>query len=324
MNVLVTGGAGYIGSHTCKQLAASGHTPVVLDNLLQGHLHAVRWGPFVRGDIGDRDLLCRTIRNYRIEGVVHFAAHAYVGESLRDPRKYFHNNVGSTLVLLDAIMEGGLNKVVFSSSCATYGIPQQLPIPEHHRQLPINPYGASKLMIENVLQWYRPAYGLESMVLRYFNAAGADPDGEIGEAHDPETHLIPLVIAAGQGRIPAIEIFGTDYDTADGTAIRDYVHVSDLADAHVRAIAHLEQGGPGEVINLGTGTGHSIRDVIHAVQRIGGTSIPCREAPRRAGDPPVLIADPTRAANLLAWHARLSDLDTIVATAWRWHKDNVQ
>ena len=244
MTILVTGGAGYIGSHTCKQLAAAGYLPVVLDNLVQGHQWAVKWGPLIVGDISDSELVRRTVREFDIKTVIHFAAHAYVGESVQDPRKYFRNNVSSTLVFLDALLDSGVDNVVFSSSCATYGIPDKLPINEDHPQQPINPYGVSKLMIENVLRWYGKAYGLRSVSLRYFNAAGADPEGEIGEDHSPETHLIPLVIAAAQGKIPEIEIFGTDYDTKDGTAVRDYIHVCDLAAAHVEAVSHLSLGGP--------------------------------------------------------------------------------
>jgi UDP-arabinose 4-epimerase len=320
MKVLVTGGAGYIGSHTCKALAAAGHTPVVLDNLSAGHRSAVKWGPLVIGDIADRALLRRTLRRFEIGAVIHFAAHAYVGESIERPRKYFDNNVVGTLALLDAVLDAGVDKLVFSSSCATYGVPRRLPIAEDHPQHPINPYGASKLFVENILSWYERAYGLRYTNLRYFNAAGADPDGEIGEDHSPETHLIPLVIAAAQGRNAAIEIFGTDYDTADGTAVRDYVHVCDLAAAHVKALDRLLAGAASASINLGTGRGHSIRDVILAVEAVSRRAVPVIEAGRRPGDPPALIADPQLGQSLLGWKPLKSDLPTIVATAWAWHE----
>jgi UDP-arabinose 4-epimerase len=239
------------------------------------------------------------------------------------PRKYFRNNVSGTLAFLDSLLDTGVDKIVFSSSCATYGIPDQLPIKEDHPQQPINPYGASKLMIENVLRWYGSAYGLRSTILRYFNAAGADPQGEIGEDHSPETHLIPLVIAAAQRKIPAVEIFGSDYDTKDGTAVRDYIHVMDLAEAHLRAVSRLWQGEPGDRVNLGTGRGHTIREVISAVEAVSGRSVPYREEPRRAGDPAALVADPTRAEAVLGWRPRLSELRSIVETAWRWHENHV-
>src|SRR5262249_18884224 len=256
--VLVTGGAGYIGSHTCKALAHAGYTPGVLDDLSAGHRWAVKWGPLVVGDIADPALVTKALKRFNIRAAVHFAAHAYVGESVEQPRKYFDNNVSRSLALLDALLDAGVDKLVFSSSCATYGIPSELPIGEDHPQSPINPYGASKLFVENILNWYEQAYRLRYTNLRYFNAAGADPDGEIGEDHTPETHLIPLVIAAAQGRKSTFEIFGTDYDTADGTAVRDYVHVCDLATAHVKALDRLLAGGASASVNLGTGRGHSI------------------------------------------------------------------
>ena len=321
MTILVTGGAGYIGSHTCKQLAAAGYLPVVLDNLVQGHQWAVKWGPLIVGDISDSELVRRTVREFDIKTVIHFAAHAYVGESVQDPRKYFRNNVSSTLIFLDALLDSGVDNFVFSSSCATYGIPDKLPIKEDHPQQPINPYGVSKLMIENVLRWYGKAYGLRSVSLRYFNAAGADPEGEIGEDHSPETHLIPLVIAAAQGKIPEIEIFGTDYDTKDGTAVRDYIHVCDLAAAHVEAVSHLSLGGPEGHVNLGTGRGYTIREVISLVEEVSGRRVPYRQGPRRTGDPAVLVADSTTAANTFGWRPKFSELRTIVETAWRWHEN---
>jgi UDP-glucose-4-epimerase GalE len=319
MRILITGGAGYIGSQTAKALAAQGIEPVVLDNLTTGHRWAVRWGPFVLGDVGDRGLMRRVLREYGIEGVVHFAASAYVGESVYEPRKYFQNNVANTLALLDAMMDTGVGRIVFSSTCATYGVPQDLPIGEDHAQRPVNPYGDSKFFVERVLRAYGDAYGLNWVALRYFNAAGADPDGELGEEHDPEPHLIPLVIGAALGSRPYVEVFGTDYPTPDGTAIRDYVHVVDLADAHVRALGHLRNGGESLAVNLGTGRGYSVREVIAAVERVGGCPVPVREALRRPGDPPALVADPARARELLGWRAQHADLDGIVRSAWAWH-----
>jgi UDP-arabinose 4-epimerase len=323
LKTLVTGGAGYIGSHTCKALAAAGHTPVVLDNLSTGHRWAVKWGPLVVADIADRSRVKSTVKEFGIGAVIHFAAHAYVGESVRKPQKYFDNNVTKTLALLDTLLEAGISKVVLSSSCATYGVPQKLPISEDDAQQPINPYGESKLFVEKVLYWYEVAYGIRHMNLRYFNAAGADPDGEIGEDHDPETHLIPLVIAAAQGVNPTFEIFGTDYDTADGTAVRDYVHVCDLARAHVNALDYLVAGGHSASVNLGTGCGHSIREVISAVETISGRAVPVVEGPRRPGDPATLIANPQLGQTVLSWTPDKSDLQTIVRTAWRWHQSRL-
>jgi UDP-arabinose 4-epimerase len=301
-------------------LASAGYVPIVLDNLSTGHKSAVRWGPLEVGDIADRVRVADVVRQFNIEAVIHFAAHAYVGESVRQPRKYFDNNVVKTLALLDTLLESGVAKFILSSSCATYGNPRKLPIAEDHPQQPINPYGESKLFVERILSSYQHAYGLQHVNLRYFNAAGADPDGEIGEDHTPETHLIPLVIAAAQAVNPAIEIFGTDYDTSDGTAVRDYIHVCDLADAHVRALDYLLRGGQSASVNLGTGCGYSIRDVISVVEAVSGTPVPVIEGPRRPGDPPALIADPQLAEKLLGWSTRYSDLQTIVQTAWQWHE----
>ena len=320
LNILVTGGAGYIGSHTCKALEATGYAPVVIDNLSAGHRWAVKWGPLVVGDIADRALVTATVKRFNVQAAVHFAAHAYVGESIQQPRKYFDNNVTKTLSLLDTLLDVGVDKLIFSSSCATYGIPRSLPITEDHPQIPINPYGATKLFVENILKWYELAYGLRYTNLRFFNAAGADPDGEIGEDHTPETHLIPLVVAAAQGRNPAIEIFGTDYDTADGTPVRDYVHVCDLATAHVKALDRLFAGAPSASVNLGTGQGHSIRDVISAVEAVSCKAVPVVEGRRRSGDPPALIANPQLGQSLLGWKSLKSDLNTIVRTAWKWHQ----
>lgn len=318
--ILVTGGAGYIGSHTCKALKKAGYTPVSLDNMVYGHDWAVKWGPLVRGDILSAADLDGVFAKFKPSGVLHFAAFAYVGESVHNPAKYYHNNVTGTLSLLDAMRRHGCGHIVFSSTCATYGVPQSLPIPEDHPQHPINPYGWSKLMIEQILRDYEQAYGLTHAALRYFNAAGADPDGEIGEDHDPETHLIPLVIHAALGLRKHIEVFGTDYDTPDGTAIRDYIHVTDLADAHVAAISRLLDKGGSMMLNLGTGVGNTVRQVIEAVERVSGRTVPVVEGPRRAGDPPALYANAGGAGRLLNWTPRLSDIEATVATAWRWHE----
>jgi UDP-arabinose 4-epimerase len=317
--ILVTGGAGYIGAHAAKALARAGYRPVVYDNLARGRRAAVRWGPLVEGELADRARLEAAIADHRVSAVMHFAAFAYVGESTTDPALYYRNNLGGSLALLDAMRARGVDKIVFSSTCATYGIPHQVPIPETAPQRPINPYGETKLAIERALHWYGDAYGLRSASLRYFNAAGADADGEIGECHDPETHLVPLVLAAALGRRPAIDIYGIDYPTPDGTAIRDYIHVADLAIAHLRALEHLRAGGESLALNLGTGRGHSVREVIAATEAVSGTKVPAREAPRRAGDPPALVADPARAAQLLGWHTEMSDLETIIRTALAWH-----
>ena len=318
-NVLVTGGAGYIGSHTAKALARAGCQPIVLDNLITGNDWAVRWGPFVRGNIGDRALVRKVIAEYRVEAVIHFAAHAYVGESTVEPGKYFENNVANTLALLDAVHDSGVEQFVFSSTCATYGVPRKLPIREQHAQSPVNPYGESKLFIEKALRWYGEAYGLRSVCLRYFNAAGADPEGEIGECHTPETHLIPLVIYTALGLTPAVTVFGTDYPTPDGTAVRDYIHVCDLAEAHVRALDYLRRGRPSTAVNLGIGAGHSVRDVVRAVERVADRKLLVSENPRRFGDPAILVACAEKARKLLGWIPRFTNLDQIVETAWAWH-----
>jgi UDP-arabinose 4-epimerase len=317
--VLVTGGAGYIGSHACKALARAGYRPVVFDDLSRGHREAVRWGPFVEGSLADRPRLAEALRQYEVAAVVHFAAYADVGESMRDPGLYYRNNLAGTLSLLEAMRECGIERIVFSSTCAVYGTPDAIPIRESAPQRPVNPYGETKLAIERALHWYGKAHGLRSISLRYFNAAGADPDGEIGERHDPETHLIPLVVEAALGRRGLFDIFGTDYPTPDGTAIRDYIHVADLADAHLRALSRLASGEPSAAFNLGTGRGHSVREVVAAVERGSGRSVTARAAPRRPGDPPVLVADAGLAAQRLGWRPTLSDLETIVATALAWH-----
>lgn len=317
--VLVTGGAGYIGSHICKALARAGYAHVVLDNLSTGHRWAVKWGPLVEGDIAERRLVRDTLDKYKIEAVIHCAANASVSESMENPYKYLHENVTSSMGLLEAMRETGVRQIVFSSTCATYGVPQQIPISELEPQVPVNPYGESKLFVERALLWYERVHGFSWAALRYFNAAGADRDGEIGESHDPETHLIPLVVQATLGLRPAVHILGTDYPTPDGTAIRDYCHVEDLADAHVRALEHLSRGGESTALNLGMGRGYSVREVIAAVERITGRPVPVRESARRGGDPPTLVADTRRAQEMLAWRQRYANLDSIVSTAWEWH-----
>ncbi|MFK4766311.1 UDP-glucose 4-epimerase GalE [Desulfobaculum sp. SPO524] len=319
-NILVTGGAGYIGSHTCKQLKAAGYTPVTFDNMVYGHEWAVKWGPLVKGDIQDRAALDAAFAKYAPAAVIHFAAYTYVGESVEDPGKYYRNNVYGTVNLLEAMRDHNCGNIIFSSTCATYGVPETMPMTEQLPQRPINPYGWTKLMIEQVLRDFEHAHGIKHMALRYFNAAGADPDGEIGEDHDPETHLIPLTVLAGLGRRGPIKIFGQDYPTPDGTAIRDYIHVTDLADAHVLGLGVLLDGGESRMINLGTGHGASVREVVDAVGRSLGSPVPAENAPRRAGDPPMLVADATRAKTELSWTPRYTNLDDIVGTACRWHK----
>ncbi|MGE0225847.1 MAG: UDP-glucose 4-epimerase GalE [Acetobacteraceae bacterium] len=320
-NILVTGGAGYIGSHTAKALAQAGFTPVTYDSLVLGHRWAVQWGPLVEGDIGDRAMLQETLRRYDIAAAVHFAAFTDVGESMRAPGKYFDNNVTKSLVLLDALCEAGVRHVVFSSSCATYGTPETVPITEDTPQRPANAYGETKLIFERALRWYAAPHGLTWTALRYFNAAGADADCEIGEDHTPETHLIPLVLDAALGR-RTVAVFGDDYPTRDGTCVRDYIHVTDLADAHVRAVQRLLDGVGSLALNLGSGTGYTVREVIDAVQRVTGRTVPHRIAPRRDGDVPALVANSSLAQSALGWVPRHSSLETIIATAWRWHTRN--
>lgn len=291
---------------------------MVLDDLSTGNDWAVQWGPFVKGNIGNNSLVHRTVERFQIKAAIHLAASAYVGESMKDPRKYFGNNVTNSLALLNALVACDVNRLIFSSSCAVYGIPQADVLAEDHPQLPVNPYGESKLFVERACQWYEAAYKLRYVSLRYFNAAGADPSGEIGESHVPETHLIPLAIGAAQGLYPELTVNGTDFPTADGTAVRDYVHVSDVADAHVSALQYLEAGGVSERLNLGTGKGASVREVIETVERLSGVSIRMREGHRRPGDPPVLIASPARAEKLLGWKPSYTDIDSIISTAWNW------
>jgi len=307
-----------------------GYQPVLLDNLSSGHRWAARGGRLVEGDLADVDLVRRTLVEQKATAVIHFAASIQVGESVANPRKYFWNNVVNTLKLLDAMQDAEVKHIVFSSSAAVYGTPETTPIPEEHPQRPINPYGESKLMMERALKWYGDAYGLRWMALRYFNACGADLGSEVGEDHNPETHLIPLVIQAALGRRPFVEVYGNDYPTPDGTAVRDYIHVVDLAEAHVRALRHIFQGGESAALNLGTGQGLSVREVIAAVDRVVAAAqrqglaihhdrVPVRDGPRRAGDPPFLVADSRHARRVLGWAPQRSDLDTIVQSAWNWH-----
>lgn len=320
--VLVTGGAGYIGSHTCKELAGRGHVPVSLDSLVYGHRQFAKWGPLIEGDIHDGALLDQLFHQYQPAAVIHFAAYAYVGESMRDPGKYYANNVAGTISLLEAMRRNGCTNIIFSSTCATYGEPGSDLISEEMAQNPINPYGRGKLMVETILKDYEAAYAIRHGILRYFNAAGADPAGEIGERHTPETHLIPLAIQAALGLIAPLTLFGTDYPTPDGTAIRDYIHVSDLADAHVRALAYLQRENASLICNLGTGSGSSVEEVVAAVGRQAGRPVPFNRGPRRPGDPPRLVAANGQAGELLDWLPKRSDLETIVADAWRWHEQD--
>ena len=313
--VLVTGGAGFIGSHTAKLLSRSNVEPVVYDNLTTGNRSAVRWGPLVQGDILDTSHLAKTLARFEPDAVIHFAASAYVGESVEDPSKYYRNNVTGTLSLLNACREAKIDKIIFSSSCATYGVPAILPINEATPQTPVNPYGRTKLIAEQMLGDFAAAYGLRYVALRYFNACGADPDGELGEWHDPETHLIPRALLAAGGRIPHLAVFGDDYETPDGTCIRDYIHVTDLAHAHVLALRHLVGGGGSLAVNVGTGRGSSIRQILEAVIRVIDREVPIELHPRRRGDPPALYADPALAREALGFAPSYSDLDTIVRTA---------
>lgn len=294
-------------------------TPVVLDNLCTGNRDAVQFGPFYEGSIADSSLVRRILTEHNCAGAILFAGHAYVGESTGDPRKYFRNNVTDSIEFLNALLDGGINNVVFSSSCSIYGLQEKIPINEESSTNPLSPYAETKLFFEKVLKWYGLAYGLRYARLRYFNASGADPEGQLGENHDPETHLIPLTIYAAMGG-GSLRVFGTDYPTPDGTAIRDYAHVTDLADAHLKSLRHLIAGGTSLTLNLGTGTGHSVRDVIHAVEKVSGLPVPAEYGPRREGDAPALVADGARAFELLGWKPQYSSLETIVTTAWNWHK----
>jgi len=321
-NILVVGGAGYIGACMCKCLADNGYRPVVLDNLARGYRQAVKWGPFVEGSMSDNRLLDQLFSEHDLAAVMHFAAFAYVGESVTAPAEYYRNNVINTLHLLDAMVKHGVRRFIFSSTCSTYGEPLTIPVTETHPQNPINPYGRTKLMVEQILDDFRSAYDLNSISLRYFNAAGADPEGKIGEDHKPETHLIPLVLQTALGQREFIEIFGCDYPTPDGTCIRDYIHIADLAGAHLMALEKLLAGDPGEAYNLGNGEGYSVKEVIETARNVTGRTISTRIAGRREGDPAVLIGSSEKASRELGWQPRFTDLSTIIDTAWQWHKSH--
>ena len=321
--ILVTGGAGYIGSHTVLALKRAGYEVVILDNLVYGHRDLVEKAlqvELIVGDTSDRPLLDKLFQTHKFDAVMHFSAYAYVGESVTDPAKYYRNNVVGTLVLLEAMLAASIKKFVFSSTCATYGVPDVVPIPENHPQTPINPYGASKLMVERILSDFDVAYGLKSVRFRYFNAAGADPSGLLGEDHNPETHLIPLILLTALGKRESISIFGTDYPTPDGTCIRDYIHVSDLADAHISGLEYLLQGGDSEVFNLGNALGFSVREVIAAAEEVTGLNIPVQECDRRPGDPPSLIGSAEKARKILGWQPKYPAIKDIVQHAWQWHQ----
>jgi UDP-glucose-4-epimerase GalE len=318
-SVLVTGGAGYIGSHAVKALHHAGHRVVVFDNLVAGHREAVKYGDLVEGDTADVTAVRSALRRYDVSAIMHFAAFLDVGESVREPARYYRNNVVGALGVLEAMAAEQCRHIVFSSTCATYGEPLKLPMDEEHPQRPINSYGETKLVVERALAHFERAYGMRWIALRYFNAAGADPDGEIGEDHSPEIHLIPRAIGAATGG-PGLQVFGTDYPTPDGTCLRDYVHVSDLADAHVQALHTLIETGRSDAYNLGTGHPYSVREVIDSVERVTGLKVPWTAGPRRAGDPSALYAAPRKAQAGLGWTPRFPDLDSIVRTAWEWHR----
>ena len=320
--ILVVGGAGYIGSHMCKYLHGKGFKPVVLDNLSLGHRQAVKWGPLYVGELDDQELLTTILTNHDIQAVMHFAAYCYVGESVTEPLKYYQNNVAAPLTLLASLLSHGINKFIFSSSCATYGEPVTTPIVEDQQQQPINPYGRTKLMMENILDDLDRANGLKSVCLRYFNAAGADPDGELGEDHEPETHLLPLVLFEARDQGQKLTLFGDDYPTPDGTCIRDYIHVVDLAQAHYLALQHLLAGGESKKYNLGNGSGYSLLDVIKAATQITGEEIGYSVAERRTGDPAKLVGSAEKVIRELGWEPRYAKLDSILQTAWNWHRNN--
>jgi UDP-glucose 4-epimerase len=319
MGVLVTGGAGYIGSVAVEDLTARGEEVVVLDNLVYGHREAVADNiPFYHGDIGDKSLVRKIVNEHNIDACMHYSAYAYVGESVEQPAKYYENNYVATLHLLDALREAGVNRFIFSSTCATYGVPLYVPIDEKHPQWPINPYGWSKLMVERTLSSYDQAYGLKYAALRYFNAAGATE--RCGEDHEPETHLIPLVLKAAMGKIANVKVFGTDYDTPDGTAVRDYIHISDLSSAHLLALDRLRSGKDSQFINLGNGNGYSVKQVIDTARKVTGKDVPFEDAPRRAGDPPQLVGDSSKAREVLGWKPQFPELEKIIKSAWKWHQ----
>lgn len=320
MAILVCGGAGYIGSHVNKQLHEEGYETVVFDNLVYGHREAVKWGHFEQGDLKNMEDIERVFQKYQIDAVFHFAAYAYVGESVLEPEKYYYNNVANTLNLLQVMRKYGCKRIIFSSTCATYGEPENVPITEDMPQNPINPYGATKLMMERIFKDYHAAYGLEFVVLRYFNAAGADPEGEIGESHNPETHIIPLVLDAASGKRADIKVFGTDYDTPDGSCVRDYIHVYDLATAHLLALHHLEAGKESDFFNLGNALGTSVLEVVKSVRKVTGKGFKVVLTDRRPGDPAKLVGSSEKAQRILGWKPIYGDIDTIVKHAWNWHE----
>jgi len=321
-NILVVGGAGYVGSHMAKYLSTKGYVPIVLDNLVRGSRRAAKYGPFFQGPMNDAGLLQKIFSDYPIAAVMHFAAFCYVGESMKHPARYYQNNVANTLALLEAMVSRDINNFIFSSSCSIYGEPAEIPITEDHPRQPISPYGKSKLMVEEILHDFGRAYGLKSVCLRYFNAAGADPDGELGEDHDPETHLIPLVLKTALGQRSEVHIFGDDYPTPDGTCVRDYIHVEDLARAHLLALERLLTGLPGGQYNLGNAKGYSVKQVIDIARNVTGRKIPARAVERRPGDPAVLISSSEKAMKDLGWKPQYPSLETIMETAWAWHKNN--
>jgi UDP-glucose 4-epimerase len=321
-NILVVGGAGYIGSYMCKYLAKHGHIPVVLDNLIYGHQQSVKWGPFYKGSIDDYGLLKKIFSVHPIEAVMHFAAFCYVGESVIKPAEYYENNVSATVTLLRAMVDAKVRHFIFSSSCAVYGEPIEIPISENHPKNPVNPYGRTKLMVETILSDFHAAYDFRFECLRYFNAAGADPDGELGEDHSPETHLIPLVLQAALTNKQAVNIYGDDYPTKDGTCIRDYIHIDDLAQAHFLVLERLLNGEAGGQYNLGNGNGHSVKDVIDVASIVTGKPIPVIFAARRAGDPSTLVSSSKKAMSELGWQPRYPNLEKIIETAWLWHKSH--
>ena len=321
--ILVTGGAGYIGSHAAKELLAKGFDVVIFDNLSTGNKELVRGGELIVGDLLDKNAVKNVFKTRKIAAVLHFASLIEVGESFKDPRRYYAHNLISGLNLLEAMLEDGVKKFIFSSSAAVYGIPRQIPISEDHPCEPINPYGQTKLIVEKILKDYDRAYGLRFISLRYFNASGADPDGELGELHNPETHLIPNILQAVLGRKESLDICGTDFPTPDGTAIRDYIHVTDLAVAHVLALQRLLDHAPSEFINFGTNKGYSVREIIAKVEQVTGKKVPRRDMPQRRGDVPLLLASKDKAERLLGWRLRYSDIETIIQTAWRWHQKAV-
>jgi UDP-glucose 4-epimerase len=319
-NILVAGGAGYIGAHTCLDLSNKGFKPIVFDNLSNGHAEFVKWGPLEIGDIRDRSKFDEVLKKYKPEAILHFAAAIEVGDSIRDPLGYYDNNVAGTITLLRAAQAAGIDKIVFSSTCATYGIPLSIPIDESHAQSPINPYGRSKLIVEQILRDLDLYQGFRHFILRYFNAGGADPEGRIGEWHSPETHAIPIAIETALGRRPYFQVLGSDYDTRDGTCVRDFIHVLDLADAHTRAIEYLLNNGKSHALNLGTGHGTTVKELLETVQHVVGRNFKIKYGPRREGDSPVLVADNALASQTIGWSPR-HDLRSIIGTAWNWHSN---